>query len=127
LKGVGFSVEEADIASVREQFRTVEHADPFPSEWQLLKALNLQAVYERVYREASGFVHFSFATAIDELDRPEVHYERDEWPLADEALLVAVGIYEIFLQASDQRLGHGLGPRVHALIDNSPLFREEAR
>jgi hypothetical protein len=127
LQAFGFDVEQDVLDFEREQLKTVEHAAGFPPDRQVLEQLNLHHWYHRLYRLSSEYAHFSLGVAIDELtDAEEVHFERDDSDLADEALRLAVFVYGMFLHLSDKTVEHGLTDRVLPLIKSSPAFADES-
>lgn len=127
MKALGFNVDEEVIDFDREQLKTVEHAKGLPSDRQLLEQLNLHAWYHRLYRLSSDYAHFSLGVAIDELrGAEEVHFDRDDSDLADEALRLSVLIFGLFLHLSDKTVAHGLRGRVLPIVKSSPAFSGEA-
>jgi hypothetical protein len=114
--GLGESDDAGLVDGLREDLEKVKHATRFPDDRRLLAELNLETFYQRVYRTASDFAHFSLGVAITELQgAEEVHYERDEAVLAREALELAIITYDVFLFAAQRTIRHGLYDRVKAI------------
>jgi hypothetical protein len=127
MKAAGFEVDEDVLKAEHAQLEPMTDAKKLPGDKDLLMALNLGAFYPRLYRLGSDYAHFSLGLAIGELqDTEEVHFEKDDSELADEALRLATLTYGVFLQLSDEVLAHGLGDRVRRIIAASPAFAGDA-
>jgi hypothetical protein len=117
LIGTGFDVEDtreafrADLAPLEER-----GVKGLPPDDTLLKKLNLQPFYARVYRPGSEHVHFSLATAIGEMRvGSNVVIEQGDAHLADEAMRLAIMIYGTLLEHSERTVEHGLHDQIFEL------------
>ena len=120
---------------VSEELRTLQprldelvDVRPIPNDRQLIKEeLGLAPHYWRVYVGASGHVHYSLRSAIDEIREAaakgvDLTFDRPNPELATEALVLSLLNYGLFMEASDKTVKHGLGPRIHQMVQTSGIF-----
>jgi Family of unknown function (DUF5677) len=110
LREAGFDIDD-DTSTIDEEIERLEleGVKRLPDDRALLRSLNLEAFYARLYRPSSDHIHFSLQPAINELRGAEVvMLETGDAELADEALKLAILTYGVLLQLSEKSVGHGL-------------------
>lgn len=122
LAAVGVEIDREVLEDDRLQLSSYADAPGFPNDRELLESLNLHIFYSRVYRLSSDYVHFSLGLAIDELRQGPTTFERNEFELAQEALVLAVLTYGLFMQLSEKSVRHGLDGAIRELVTSSSAF-----
>lgn len=117
---------DVDVGEIEAELRELEDVPNLPNDRDLLTQLGLEVYYERFYRFGSEYTHFSVHLAVDELRGVEtVQLERPDAALADEALRYAILTYGVFLHMSERTIGHELGQRTLALIDEARILEAD--
>lgn len=109
---------EANVARLKE-----EGVPPMPSEYDIARELDITNFYTRVYRPGSNVAHYSIGSALDgfaELTHSEligsVALQRPDFAKAEEVLIRAVLTYGVFLEKSEDVMGHGLTERLRPML-----------
>jgi hypothetical protein len=132
LQKLGVDVD-TELVELREELGQLEDVDGgFPSDRQLLEdeQLGLGPYYSRVYMPASGHVHYSLRSAVEEVQaanrtHEDLDLDRRDYELAKEALRLAILTYGFFVEQSEKTLRHGLSAEVLSIIFDSDAFVAE--
>ena len=125
LAAAGFDVV-VDTADLEAQIAEIGPVGAFPNDAQLMKDhVALTPYYARLYRVASGHVHFSLIDAVGRV-RGSDAFDLDEpqWDLVEEALHIALVVFGTFLEVSEKSIHHGLTDRAFEIV--RAVFAEPA-
>lgn len=115
--GMDVDLSDRDEIAAAAQALEAKDVKPMPSDAKLLRSLSMQPYYARIYGPASSHVHFSLDVALQHLVGVEsVSLDEPQWEAADEALRLAVIVFGLLLEMSEQYVRHGLADTAASVV-----------